>query len=821
MKIGYKTFIIAAVSTLLVVLLTYFVFHISYFGYINTNQEQQIKRSFEVIDHMLYNERDILRSTLIDWAYWDDTYDFINTNNTQYIDSNLDHSTLEALKLRMMIFLNTKGDIVHNINLNLQSDVVHSITNKLLYQEKSLQKIQSNTDIHSTKLGILLVKDQTFLVGISPITDSSRQALTNGYLIMVREIDEKLLGYIRNVTGVSLKFESYNTTSFKNHEKLNTLLPTLDDHRSKTFLEATRIITDLNGESNILLTVKKEHKNYENIYYYFKLFISGFLFIVLLVGIINIFIIHKYILKRLLKINDFLNTVAKTKDTSLVLSMSGNDEFYELADSTNKMLAQLDTAYKSIQQMNERFRIIMEATNDGYLDYFIHKNEIYMSQEWKLLFGYDGSNPHELFRIYASKIHPECYPRVDDSYLSVISGVCDYFNCEYRIMTHSGQVIWVLQRGKVVEKDEQGLPIRLVSTLTNITDRKTHEEEVLFLSYSDKLTGLKNRAYMEEQFEALDLNKTTHYFIIMGDLNGLKLTNDALGHKEGDRLLGIVSKVLLEVCSRDDIVSRWGGDEFVILVKDNDKKYTSNLISKIREACENISDFHFKISMALGYAEKSSENSDTEAVMNLAEKRMYRNKLMENKSARSATINSLSRTLHEKHSETEEHTMRIRNLSLQLGKRLQLSQDKLDELELLALLHDIGKIGIPDHILLKPSKLTDEEWYIMKTHTEIGYRIAQSTPELSHIASGILAHHERFDGTGYPNGLKGQEIPVSARIINVVDAFDVMTHQRAYKQAFNKDYAIKEILKCSGTQFDPLIASEFISMLKANTSNAR
>ena len=358
-----------------------------------------------------------------------------------------------------------------------------------------------------------------------------------------------------------------------------------------------------------------------------------------------------------------------------------------------------------------------------------------------------------------------------------------------------------------------------INKLANATNKMLSEinlanEEILFLSYSDKLTGLKNRAYMEKMFNELDKNKEINYHIIMGDLNGLKLTNDALGHLEGDKLLCLVSKILTENCDSDDIVSRWGGDEFVILTINKEEEYVANLIDKLKEKCENETEFHFKISIAWGYAGSYEEDSNIEAIMSLAEKRMYRNKLMEDKSARSAAINSLLRTLHEKHSETEEHTMRIKDLSMKLGKRLGLTKEKLDELELLSSLHDIGKIGIPEHILMKPSKLTDEEWAIMKTHSDIGYRIASSTPDFAHIANKILAHHERYDGTGYPNQLKGEEIPLLSRIINIVDSFDVMTHKRIYKEAFDKEYVIEELKRCSGTQFDPLLVKEFIALLE-------
>ncbi|AQR97809.1 CHASE4 domain-containing protein [Clostridium saccharoperbutylacetonicum] len=339
-------------------------------------------------------------------------------------------------------------------------------------------------------------------------------------------------------------------------------------------------------------------------------------------------------------------------------------------------------------------------------------------------------------------------------------------------------------------------------------------DEIRFLSYCDKLTKLNNRAYMEKILDELDDNKFENYFILMGDLNGLKLTNDALGHFEGDKLLVLVGKILKEICAEDDVISRWGGDEFVILVRNKDSYYVSDLIDRIKEKCNNETEFHFKISIAWGYAGYYEENSNTENVMSLAEKRMYRSKLMENKSARSAAIQSLLKTLHEKDSETEEHTIRIKWLSLKLGKKLGLTTEKLDELELLSSLHDIGKIGIPENILMKPGKLTDEEWVIMKTHCDIGYRIASSTPELAHISNKILAHHEKYDGTGYPNKLKGEEIPLLSRIISIVDSYDVMTHRRIYKETYEKEYVIEELKKCSGEQFDPYLVKEFIKLLE-------
>ena len=169
--------------------------------------------------------------------------------------------------------------------------------------------------------------------------------------------------------------------------------------------------------------------------------------------------------------------------------------------------------------------------------------------------------------------------------------------------------------------------------------------------------------------------------------------------------------------------------------------------------------------------------------------------------------------LSEKSQETEEHAQRLVKLSKAVGLAITLTDEQFDELELFATLHDIGKIGIDDGILNKPGKLTDVEWLEMKRHSEIGYRIAMSSPELMSIAEYILTHHERFDGTGYPQGLIGENIPLLSRIVAVVDAYDAMTEDRPYRKGMSKEAAMSEIIKNSGKQFDPDIAKIFIEIL--------
>ena len=802
MKVKYKALIMAGSNVLFLVFATYLIFYFTYFGYINKQEEQQIERDFQVIDFVFANEFQNMKSTLDDWAHWDDTYQFVKDSNTDYIESNLVDSTLTTLDLKMMIFLDNKGNIVYNKNLDLDAETLRKLTNTAIEQSN-----------YYNKEGLLLVNGKAYMMAASPVTDSNLELPGIGSLVFVREIGESMKAYVRNVANVYLDFSEYN-----NDDQVLKHAAGVNGHIGK--LEASKVVRDIEGNPSIVFSIEKEHADHSTVVYFFDRFLLFFIFVIGFVMVCDILIANKYVLNRLTLLTKFMNKVAGTKDTTLSIQISGNDEFFDMADTTNKMLSELNTAYADMKEMDNRFRLIMEATSDGYLDFYAKSKEIYISSEWKRLIGYIGENGQELFQDYLSKMHPDCVQRLMDTYWDVVNGDVQYFSVEYRVISASGETLWVQQRGKVVERDEDGKTIRVVSTLANITERKKHEEEILFLSYSDKLTGLNNRAYMEKQFSDLDNEGGSRYFIIMGDLNGLKIVNDSMGHKAGDRLLCAVGRILKGAAADDDIVSRWGGDEFVILVKGKSQTYITSLIDKIRYECEKITDFHFSISIALGYAEKGQDNTDSEQVMSLAEDRMYRNKLMEDKSSRSSTISSLLKTLHEKHSETEEHTMRIKNLSLSLGKRLGLPQDKLDELELLALLHDIGKIGIPEHILMKPSKLTDEEWQIMKTHSEIGYRIAKSTPELSHIAYEILTHHEKYDGTGYPKGLKGESIPILSRIINVIDSYDVMTHRRVYKDALFADYAIEELKRCSGKQFDPHIVEEFLKLIGEDTEKS-
>ncbi|WP_373599722.1 sensor domain-containing diguanylate cyclase/phosphohydrolase [Paraclostridium bifermentans] len=363
---------------------------------------------------------------------------------------------------------------------------------------------------------------------------------------------------------------------------------------------------------------------------------------------------------------------------------------------------------------------------------------------------------------------------------------------------------------KVPIINKKGDVSSIVGISRNVTDNVALEKKLKKMSYKDKLTGLYNRAYFDEKLKELANNKDLPLSLIMGDVNGLKIVNDTIGHLKGDELLVSISKVIKNSCRKEDFVFRWGGDEICIILPKTTKEEAQNICNRIKNNCKEYSTGNIPLSISLGTSTKVDSTKDINEVLMEAEDKAYREKLIHGRDTRRFIMNSLQETLISKHPQTQEHADRVVKYANRLGKKLGLSNEELSELILLAKLHDIGKIGIPDNVLLKPGKLNDYEFNIMKTHSEKGYRIALSNPEIEQVAQGILTHHERYDGSGYPLGLKQNQIPYLARIICVVDAYDAMTNDRSYKNKISKKDAIKELIKYSGSQFDPEIVNAFL-----------
>lgn len=350
----------------------------------------------------------------------------------------------------------------------------------------------------------------------------------------------------------------------------------------------------------------------------------------------------------------------------------------------------------------------------------------------------------------------------------------------------------------------------VILTFRDFSEKKERQERIEFLSYHDQLTGLYNRRFFEEELRRLDTKRNLPLTLVMGDINGLKLTNDAFGHLAGDRLLRRVAAVIKHNCRADDIIARVGGDEFIILLPKTEADEAQKMVKRINESLLYDNSSNIPLSISFGWATKYSTDERTAKVFKKAEDAMYRRKLSESASMRNETVKVIVKALYEKNEREQAHSARVSTLCQALGMALELSVEDINELKTVGLMHDIGKIILDDRILDKPGSLSDDEFVEVKRHAETGYRILSSVNEFAPLAEYVLAHHERWDGKGYPKGLKGNDIPLHSRIIAIADAYDAITSDRPYRTAMNEAYAREEIRRNSGTQFDPHITTVFL-----------
>lgn len=338
-------------------------------------------------------------------------------------------------------------------------------------------------------------------------------------------------------------------------------------------------------------------------------------------------------------------------------------------------------------------------------------------------------------------------------------------------------------------------------------------------AFYDILTGLYNRTYFDIVIDDLKEKGLFPLAIIMGDLNGLKIANDVFGHSAGDKLLKEMAGIIRSSCPAEASIFRWGGDEFFVLLPHlDDEGEIREICQTIKNKCRENRKTAVPLSISLGYAVGINGAGNIARLIKIADERMYRNKLLDRKNYRYLLISSLKGTLARKSYESTDHSERMAELAVEVGKKLGLAGNELEDLKLLALLHDLGKVVVSDEVLNKTGPLTEEEWEEVRKHPEAGYRISQSSSELSHISNYILNHHEHWDGRGYPLGHKGEEIPFLSRIISVVDAYDVMTNGSSYKEAISHEEALEELQRCAGTQFDPNIVEIFCELDFADIS---
>lgn len=365
----------------------------------------------------------------------------------------------------------------------------------------------------------------------------------------------------------------------------------------------------------------------------------------------------------------------------------------------------------------------------------------------------------------------------------------------------------------ITHEEEETNLVGLVAL--DITDRKNTEERLNYLSFHDPVTGLFNRTYYERELQRLDFSDEYPVSVISLDADGLKIINDTLGHSMGDELLKNLADILTQSLRDTDILARVGGDEFIIFLPKTDTEAAQRIVDRIRKNIKHYNEDNLilPLSISLGLETAEIQGEKLEDVLKKADENMYNNKFFHKKNSQSQIISSFMASLEKRDYVSLGYADRLFKLFAKVSQSSKLPSGTLKALALLAQVHDLGNVTIPDSILSKPVPLNEAEWNVIRLHPERGSRIASISPNLVDITELIMKHHERWDGKGYPQGLKKEEIPIECRILAVVDSFDAMITERPYRKPLSKLEAVKELKKCAGTQFDPEIVNFFIDVL--------
>ncbi|MEL1135024.1 diguanylate cyclase [Desulfitobacterium sp. THU1] len=519
-------------------------------------------------------------------------------------------------------------------------------------------------------------------------------------------------------------------------------------------------------------------------------------------------------------------------DLSQRVKVVRNDEIGNISASLNKVAdkmqhlinnleanvkqrtEELHQANMTLEENKDQLRLILDSAAEAIYGIDVNGNCTFCNLSCLKLLGYSdqeellGKNMHD-------QIH---HSRVDGTPASAEE--CRIFRSirEKKGISADDEVFWRAE-GTSFNVEYHSYPqikdgeiIGAVITFMDITDRKQKAEEIQYLSSHDTLTGLYNRRCFEDFIHIMDIPDNLPLTVLYSDINGLKMTNDVFGHATGDQLIKKTAEILQQSCRESDVVARVGGDEFIILLPNTDQADAEKILARINLGFLDARVAAIKCSISLGFDTKTSQDQPFEEVMANAENAMYKDKTLNQKTVNKDIIDTMVETLHTKSPQEKQHSLTVRELCGEVGGALGLSESEINKLKRAGYLHDIGKVILDENSLAK-DYLTEEEHEKMRQHSVVGYRILNLIDDTLDLAEYVYGHHERWDGTGYPRGLKGEQIPLIPRIISIVETYDRVLNRGDLSLGERKKAALAVINNGAGKQFDPQIAGLLVQMM--------
>lgn len=818
MTILKRTAIIVGSVTICLILIVYLLINTFFLNSYQQAEEKELTADAGRLKAVLSYKIETLAATGRDWSVWDETFNFLSGRNPGYVADNITDATFANLNVNFLVFIDKEGHVVYEKGYNpaeKKEEPVPESIHRYIDQNRAIL-----LDPARGVAGLVNFDGNPALAAFHPVQRSNEKGPSAGTLLIGRYLNAAELNNLTDVTQMKLAVQPYYFPPTGFQEIISVAGESVLFRRDGgNFLTALLPFRDIAGNQSLAFSVQIPRTFYRQGIVAKILLIAAISVFGLIFGVLIIFLIEKYILSRLYRLGTALDEIGRRHNLSARVPVEGNDELTRLGQKINEMLQALKKSNLELRENEERFQRIFDQSPLGIVLFDAEGYAVDANKAFLDMFGISQREAvNRISLIGDPNISPEIVKKILTN--QAVHFEVDYdFDLILKRRHYStskrgkSSFDWTITPLKVTALTFSGF----LCQIQNVTQRKETEIQLKYLSLYDTLTGLFNRGYFEKEIRNLQHGEDNIIGVIMADVDGLKLVNDTFGHDAGDSLLMAASQVIKDSFRQGDIIARIGGDEFAVLLPGNDFPAAERAGERIREAVSRYNIIHrspFPLSVSVGVTSGDITKIGIDELIKEADNNMYREKLHHNQSTRSEIVQTLMKALKARDMDTEWHGERLQDFVEKLGRAAGVPDHGIPDLRLFAQFHDIGKVGVADIILFKPSRLTPDEALEMQRHCEIGYRIAQASQDLSPIANLILLHHEWWNGTGYPLRLKGEDIPLGCRILAIADAYDAMTNNRPYRKALSTAQALAELRKGAGVQFDPHLVVIFVKIVE-------
>lgn len=792
---------------------------------LNRLEEEYVQERIELVKGALNNELIQLSRTASDYATWDEAYQFSKYLNWEYIETNFTYESIENINIDGFLFLNSEKEV---FVCALKTGNQLAFHKETVLSEIQLEKIRTAIDGKKEKVnvtGYLHIDEAHYMFALRPILRSDATGDEGGYLILLKVMDQEMMATLNLQYQMSIQII----------DQMDNLVDE-NDSATRDKLASKIVLKDILDEPFAVIEVQVERTlrriANEGMNTSLMVMILGLLIYgVFLYNFWNWKVLHRLTRLRAevldlkegkqlsvqnienrehpdeievlrIEIARMHDKTMKQRDILVLKHLELVEANSTLEDKINQRTEEIQAINNKLAEQEARYRTIVSEF-PGFI--FTHDREgRFLSCEGalqnELLYpkeAFIGKRVEDIFtNELADRLKLNIHQCLDTN---------EMVNFQYSLVTNS----------KKHDYEAKLMPLgteEVISFITDVTEINKNMSDIEYLSYHDQLTGLYNRRFLAAEYSRINTSRNLPLSVVAIDVDGLKLVNDTFGHAFGDQLLCEIGAAIKESLRADDFVARMGGDEFAVLLPQADETSVHLLMNRISDQVSQIEICGVKASVSLGSFTSKVTSLDLMEIIKYADEQMYKDKLIKSDLFRYRALHSMCATLEKCDKGKSLRKDHLQHLALAIAKQLNMTEEEMTQLEAVLKFCDVGVIAIDEATRLKETAYLDEEMREMQRHSEIGSQLIKTIDAYRHLADSILHHHERWDGTGYPQGLKGTDIPLLSRITLVVNAYCAMTHERTYAEVKTKQEALDEMMSLSGTQFDPAVVAALVEI---------